>query len=136
MPAESLPGPAVAKSDLLRTRGWALYVSRSDYAQASELLEQAVKLGSRDPARDLFYAARARSRAHDDDRAIQIYDDIARRFGSSYWGEQARYLAARLKYIKGRWAAASSACGAYLKRHGKKGRNASSARSAAAAAGS
>jgi soluble lytic murein transglycosylase len=122
------PGPAVSQADVLRARGWALYSARREYAKSAELLEQAAKLGSRDPARDLFYAARARSRAHDDDRAIRLYKDLASRYPGSYWAEQGRYLAARLQYIAGRWGEASTAYDAYLKRYGKKGKNVSTAR--------
>jgi soluble lytic murein transglycosylase len=125
---QSLPGSAASKADVLRTRGWALYVARRDYGQASDLLEQAAKLGSRDPARDLFYAARARSRAHDDQRAIRLYSELARRHPKTYWAEQARYLSARLHYIGGRWSEASAAYDAYLKLYGKKGRNTDPAR--------
>lgn len=122
------PGPRVSQAEVLRARGWALYVARRDYAKASELLEQAVKLGSKDPARDLFYAARSRSRAHEDERAIRLYSELARRYAKTYWAEQARYLSARLHYIAGRWNEAAAAYQAYLARYGKKGRSKDSAR--------
>jgi soluble lytic murein transglycosylase len=125
---QALPGSAISKADVLRTRGWALYASRRDYGQASELLEQAVKLGSRDPARDLFYAARARSRAHDDQRAIRLYAELARRHPNTYWAEQAHFLSARLHYIGGRWNEAASGYDAYLKRYRKQGRSTEPAR--------
>jgi soluble lytic murein transglycosylase len=125
---QALPGAAISKADVLRTRGWALYVSRRDYGRASQLLEQAVKLGSRDPARDLFYAARARSRAHDDAGAIRLYGTLARHHPGTYWAEQAQFLSARLHYIGGRWNEAAIAYEAYLKRYKQKGRSTNPAR--------
>jgi tetratricopeptide (TPR) repeat protein len=122
-----MPGAAVSKADVLHARGWALYVARRDYAKASDLLEQASKLGSKDPARDLFYAARARSRAHEDERAIRLYGELARRYRGSYWAEQADYLSARLHYIAGRWNEASAAYETYLRRY-REGRNIDPAR--------
>jgi soluble lytic murein transglycosylase len=118
----------IGKAELLRARGWALYQARRDYAKASDLLESAARLGSKEPARDLFYAARARSRAHEDERAIALYGKLGKQYPGSYWAEQAEYLSARLHYIAGRWSAASSGYEAYLKRYGKKARNAGSAR--------
>ncbi|HLV19783.1 MAG TPA: transglycosylase SLT domain-containing protein [Polyangiaceae bacterium] len=115
-------GAQIAKAQILRTRAWALYSSRRDYALASELLEKAVSLGSPEPVRDLFYAARARSRANEDERAAGMYADLARRFPKSGYAEQARFLGARLLYIGGEWDEAAVAYTEYLRRHGKRGR--------------
>lgn len=116
------PGAEVAKGEVAHARAWALYMARRDYAKAAELLEEAIKLGTKFQVKDLFYAARARSRAHQDDQAIKMYEELAKRYPRSPFAEQARYLVARLYYIGGRWPKAAKAYEAYLARHGKKGR--------------
>ncbi len=121
------PGNKPKSANELHARGWALYIARRDYAKAAEILEQASKLGGEFAVKDLFYAARSRSRAHQDDKAIVMYERLARRFPRSGYAEQARYLAARLRYIGGKWGDAANAYGRYLKRHKKRGRFVNSA---------
>ena len=119
---ESAPGNKPKSANVLHARGWALYIARRDYAKAAEILEQASKQGGEFAVKDLFYAARSRSRAHQDDKAIVMYERLAKRFPRSGYAEQARYLAARLRYIGGKWGEAANAYGRYLKRHKKRGR--------------
>jgi soluble lytic murein transglycosylase len=114
-------GAPVREADVLHARAWALYASRSDYAKASELLTKAAQAGSRDPVRDLFHAARARSRAQDDEAAIAMYQELARRYPKNFYAEQARFMAARLRYIVGKWDEAARDYTAYLARYGSKG---------------
>jgi soluble lytic murein transglycosylase len=121
-------GPPVSKAEILRARAWALYMARSDYARASSLFEEASKLGGPRAVEDLFYAARARSRAHDDDQAIVMYEGLAARHPKSGWAEHAAFLATRLRYILGRWDAAAAGYERYLARYGKNGRFAESGR--------
>jgi len=115
------PGPPPSKAELLHARGWAHYRARS-YLKAAELLELASQAGGGMAARDLFYAARARSRAHQDERAIEMYREVARRFRKSSYAEQSRFLAARLLYVMGRWRKAAQAYAVYGGKHAKKGR--------------
>ena len=122
------PGPPVTRAELLRARAWALYMARSDYAGASQLFDEAAKLGSPRAVEDLFYAARARSRAHDDEQAIVMYESLAARHPRSGWAEHASFLATRLKYILGHWDAAAAGYDKYLARYGKNGRFAESGR--------
>jgi soluble lytic murein transglycosylase len=122
------PGRPVSAGDLLHAQAWALYVSRADYARAAELFSRAAKQGSGQVTRDLFYAARARSRAHDDEQALKEYDRLARSYPRSGYAEQAAYLAARLAYIRGDWDDAIRRYGAYLKRYGDRGRYPKSSR--------
>lgn len=117
----STDGPAVSKAEELHARAWALYQAR-DFAKASELLREASKAGGENAAHDLFYAARALSRAHKDEQAIALYGEVARKFKSSAFAEQARFLAARLLYVSGRWKEAATAYAAYTKRHARAGR--------------
>ncbi|HMR04339.1 MAG TPA: transglycosylase SLT domain-containing protein [Polyangiaceae bacterium] len=116
------PGNKLKAADALHARGWALYIARRDYAKAAELLEQASKAGGEHAVKDLFYAARSRSRAHQDDQAIVMYERLARQFSRSGYAEQARFLAARLRYIGGKWGEAAAAYDRYLARHKKRGR--------------
>jgi soluble lytic murein transglycosylase len=119
---ERAPGDKLKAADALHARGWALYIARRDYTKAAVLLEQASKAGGEHAVKDLFYAARSRSRAHQDDQAIVMYERLARQFSRSGYAEHARYLAARLRYIGGKWSEAASAYDRYLAKHKKRGR--------------
>ncbi len=118
----TLAGSKLQQAKILHAKGWALYTARRDYEKAAELLESASKLGGEHAVSDAFYAARSRSRAQQDPLAIKMYDKLARSYPKSSWAEQARYLAARLYYIGGKWNEASAAYGEYLAKHGRKGR--------------
>lgn len=120
-------GPKASSGELLHARGWALYVARRDYVKAAELLEKASASGSEHAVRDLFYAARSRSRAHQDDRAIRMYEQLAARHPKSSLAEEARFLAARLRYIQGRWTDAAKSYDRYLDRYKKGGKHLDSA---------
>ncbi len=106
-------------ADVTRAKGFAYYVSRADYAKASELLDRAAKL-DKDKVRDLFYAARALSRAQDDAGAIERYEALAKRYPGVPLAEEASYQAARLRFLLGQWDAAARSYRAYLDAHGKK----------------
>ena len=110
------PGTSIAVAELTHARGWAHYMAR-EYRPAAELLTQAANQGAKYRVKDLFYAARAYSRAQEDDRAIGLYVDLAKRYPSSTFAEQARYRAARLQYILGRWEQAVQSFTAYLTRY-------------------
>lgn len=124
------PDGTVTPLSILRARGSAYYSSRADYAKAAELLDEAVRLGNADRARDAFYAARAYSRAQNDALAIERYDALARRFPSTAYAEEAAYQAARLRMLLGKWDEATLAYARYLDRYakGKKGRFAAASR--------
>ena len=118
----TLAGNKLKQAEILHAKGWALYSARHDYEKAAELLERASELGGEHTVSDAFYAARSRSRAGQDDRAIKMYEKLARRFPKTSWAENALYLAARLHYIGGKWNEASAAYGRYLGKYGRKGR--------------
>jgi soluble lytic murein transglycosylase len=113
------PDATVTPLAIVRARGTAYYSSRSDYAKAAEFLDEAVRLGRDDRARDSFYAARAYSRAQNDPLAIERYDALSRRFPTSPFAEEAAYQAARLRMLLGQWDQAAVAYGRYLDRFGK-----------------
>ena len=119
--AERCTGQRPPESALVRARGVACYLSRSDYVKAAMLLERSAKLDPREAAHDAFLAARARARAQDDAGAIERYEALARKFPGSSFAEEARYQAARLRFLIGHWDAAIVAYRAYLasfpKRH-------------------
>ncbi len=120
-------GPAILERELVHARAWSRYVARR-YREAAPLLTKAAELGSVHAIRDAYYAARATSRAHDDARAIEMYEAFVKRHPGSSFAEHARYNAARLRYILGDWAGAELAYKAYLARHGARGQHSASAR--------
>jgi soluble lytic murein transglycosylase len=125
------PGPAPRGVDVLRTRAWGYYKSRKDYAKASEWFGQCAQLEATHRVQDLFYSARALSRAHRDAEAIERYEKIARDYPTSGYAEEARFLAARLHFVLGQWPHAERKYSAYLERVRRKqdaGRFAASAR--------
>ena len=105
------------RASALRARGMARFTARRDYEAASEFLAKAAGVFPAQADKDLFYAARALSRGQHDDRAIELYESLAKRFPRSSWAEHARFLSARLTYIAGRWQAAADAYNRYLARH-------------------
>jgi soluble lytic murein transglycosylase len=121
------PGAPLSPARRRHFRGWIRYLARTDYLEAAEMLEQAAQSRGEDQVRDLFYAARARSRAHDDQAAIRLYLRLVTRYPKSPYAEEARYLAARLTYASGHWKQASQAYSTYLGRYGRRGRFAESA---------
>jgi soluble lytic murein transglycosylase len=118
----SAPGPAPSAEQLVMTRAWAHYHSRTDYLKAAELFRQAARLSKAERPRMLFYAARALSRTHQDEQAIDAYEELAQAYPSSGYAEEARFLIARLNYGLGRWGQAASAYSEYLSKYCKNGR--------------
>lgn len=115
--ARKAPGAAPKPGKPLFLRAWALYNARRDYPRAAALFEQSIAAGSDDVARDLFYAARARSRAYDDEAAFAGYRNVAQRFPQTRYAELATYLAAKMRYTAGRWNEAAALYDEYLSRH-------------------
>lgn len=113
---------SMPKAELVHTRGFAHYLSRKDYAKASELLAESSKLSAKLRVHDAFYSARALSRADRDEEAIDRYAALANQYPASGFAEQARYLSARLSYIGGDWKKAEAAYVDYEKRYGRRGR--------------
>ena len=111
------PGPEIPKGELLHVEGWAYYMARADYSRAATLLTEAANRGTEFKVKDLFYAARATSRAQDDEKAIELYLDVAKRFPSSSFAEQAWFRVARLRYILGHWKEAIGAYDDYLRKY-------------------
>lgn len=121
--AKQAPGPALALGDVVRTRARALYESRTDYVAASALYDEAAKLDVARRVENQFYAARALSRGHRDEDAIQRYKKLADANPKTSYAEEARFLMARLSFILGDYAAAEKHFADYLQRYGRsKGR--------------
>jgi soluble lytic murein transglycosylase len=110
---EKHPPSGVSRAQLAHDKGRALYKLRH-YKQAAKTLEQALRLGSPDKIGDKFYAARALSRADEDDKALVKYRALAREHKSSRWADEALYLSARLEMIHRRWGKAAKAYSKYL----------------------
>jgi soluble lytic murein transglycosylase len=115
------PGVAPARLDIASALAWAYYHSRKDYLKASELFKEAAELSSDNRVKYQFFAARALSRANFDDRAIDEYKELARRYPTSGYTEQAHYRIASLEYGLGRWDRAELAYSQYLDRYAKNG---------------
>jgi soluble lytic murein transglycosylase len=118
--ATQCTGQKPTESAVVRARGLACYLSRADYLQAAKLLEQSAKLDPREAAHDAFLAARALSRAQDDATAIDRYEALIHKYPTSPFAEEARYLAARLRFLLGRWDAAIVGYKKYLASFPKK----------------
>lgn len=116
------PGAAVSQEARVTALAWANYFSRLDYAKAAELFREAARLSKTERARNLFYAARALSRTHQDEQAIVAYEELASAYPGSGYAEEARFLIARLNYGLARWAEAANAYSEYLKQYARQGR--------------
>jgi soluble lytic murein transglycosylase len=99
---------------VLHARGWAYYVARADYRKASELLEQASLQNPKERVRDAFFAARALSRAQEDEKAIERYEALSKSYPGTTFAEEALYQAARLRFLLGDWDKATRAYKTYL----------------------
>jgi soluble lytic murein transglycosylase len=100
---------------LARARGWVAYRAKA-YAKAIPALLAAAKLATdADALSDAFHAARAKSRAGDDDAAIADYEALAKAHPTSHWGCEAQHLAAQLRWLHGKWGDAIDAYDRYLK---------------------
>lgn len=110
------PPPGVV---VLRTQAWAYYKSRRDYDKAAQLFAQTAKLDPTFRTQDLFFSARALSRANKDELAIERYLALASQNPKSNYAEQARYFAARLYFYLGRFREALLAYNDYQRRYAK-----------------
>jgi soluble lytic murein transglycosylase len=103
-------------------RGQAIFNARRDYTAAEKLFEKASQLGTEDAAKELFYVARCRARAQNDDGAEQGYRVVMQRFGTTPWAEQAELSIARIYLAAGSFAKAAAAYGRYLQKRGARAR--------------
>jgi soluble lytic murein transglycosylase len=103
-------------------RGTALFNARSDYAAAEKLFQKASQLGTEDAAKELFYVARSRARAQDDDGAEAAYRVVIQRFPTTPWAEQAELAIARIHLAAGTFPKAAAAYATYLQKRGAKAR--------------
>ncbi len=111
------PGGPPSQVDQLLARGKALYNSRADYAKAAQVYEQASQIRGAHVPQALYFAAKAWSRANDNDRGLELYGKLIRQHPDSTWAERASYFAPRLQRFQGRWPLAEKGYSAYLKRH-------------------
>jgi soluble lytic murein transglycosylase len=113
------PGAAPPQGDVTGYLGWAYYHSRQDYGKAAELFRAAAEQSEDARVKYLFFAARALSRDNLDQQAISAYQELAQRYPSSPYAEQAYYRTARLYYGLGQWDKAERAYNDYLDRYGR-----------------
>jgi soluble lytic murein transglycosylase len=111
------PGGPPSQVDQLLARGRALYNSREDYGKAAQVYEQASQIRGAHVPQALYFAAKAWSRANDNDRGLELYGKLIRQHPDSTWAERASYFAPRLHRFQARWPLAEKGFAAYLKRH-------------------
>lgn len=112
------PGPVPSRFGVKRHLAWAHYQSRQDYLKAAALFQECARGDSSQVASDLFYSARALSRAHQDQLAIARYEELIRKVPSSKFAVSAKQLIARLWFSLGEWTSAVQAYDAYLQKYG------------------
>lgn len=103
-------------------RGMALFNSRGDYKQAEQLFQKASELGTEDAAKELYYVARSRSRAHDDSGAEAGFRAVMQRFHTTPWAELSELSIARIHLAAGSYEKAAQSYAAYLQQRGGKAR--------------
>lgn len=118
------PGVAPAPVAVKRALAWAYYKSRANYLKAAELFAECARLDQTNPSQDLFYSARALSRAHKGELAIVRYQELQRRYPGSPQAVTAQKMTARLWYAMGEWRKAVVAFDAFLSRHASNKRRA------------
>lgn len=115
------PGPTPKGVDVSSALAWAYYHSRRDYPKAAKLFREAAELSTDTRVKFLYYEARALSRAGENERALEAYRELVRRYPVGSYTEQAYYRIARLEYERGHWLAAERAFSDYLDRYARKG---------------
>jgi len=99
----AVQAPGARPSPALRAflRGRARSTARIEHAEGAKWLMRAVELGVGDADLVRLEAARLYVRAGADDKALEIYHQLAKRSGSV--GENATYLGARLQWASGKY---------------------------------
>ena len=115
--AVKAPGGPPSKIDQLVARARALYKSRGDYARAAESYEQAAAIRGGHVPQCLYFAAKAWSRANDNERGLELYDRLIKKYPRTTWAERASYYAPRLRRFQAQWPLAEKGYLAYLKRY-------------------
>lgn len=115
--AITAPGGPPTKVEQALMRARALYRSRNDYARAAQAYEQAAALAGAHVPEALYFAAKAWSRADDNERGLELYSRVIAKHPNSPWAERSSYFAPRLQRFQARWAQAEKGYLAYLKRY-------------------
>ena len=111
------PGPIPSVVGVKRHLAWAYYQSRRDYSKAAKLFEECARNDSSQVAADLFYSARALSRAHRDKEAIARYEALSKKQPNSKYAVTAKQLIGRLWFAQGEWKSAVAAYDSYLAKY-------------------
>ncbi len=90
-------------------RGEVLYKAKTAYTEAFQAYGACAADPGPNQAEYAFLAARALSRADQDDKAIAAFARVESRFPRSPFAEQASFLAARLHLLHGKWKEAARA---------------------------
>jgi soluble lytic murein transglycosylase len=120
--ASKIPLSKVDQGRIARALAWALYNARQNYSEAAAFFASAASVDAKHRVEDSFYAARALSRANQDEAAQKAYIALEKQFPTSSFAEKAAYLGARIDYIGGDFKKAIAGYSGYLARYGKRGR--------------
>lgn len=111
------PAPKVARLDELRARADILYKTRGRSLEASRVLDECAAVGGPHAMEDAFHAARALSRADQDDEAISRMSLIARHHPNTTWGDEAQYFVPYLHLLHGDWKGAATGFDEYATKY-------------------
>ena len=111
------PGKSPSRAQLAMARARVVFGSRDRYDEAAKLFEDAARSEPSTAPEALFYAAKAWSRANQNERALALYARVARMYPRTPWAERADYQHARLLRLSARWREAVPAYASYLARH-------------------
>ena len=81
------------------------------------MYEKAAQIRGGHVPKSLYFAAKAWSRADDNERGLALYDKLIKTFPRSPWAERASYYAPRLHRLQAQWSQAADGYGKYLKRY-------------------
>ncbi len=115
--ARTARGGPPSKTDELLARARARYRSRQDYAGAAQLYERLAGMKGGHVPQSMYFAAKAWTRADDNERGVVLYARLIKKFPHSPWSERASYYSSRLRRLQAQWKRAAKGYEAYLKRY-------------------
>lgn len=111
------PEPKVARLDEMRARADILYRTRGRSLDAARVLDECAAIGGPHSTEDAFHAARALSRADQDDEALVRMSAIARHHVNTTWGDEAQYFVPYLHFLHADWKDAAAGFDEYARRY-------------------
>lgn len=106
----------LSRAERLHLKAQALYKARK-WSAAVDALKAAGKVKSGRTAEQLYTLGRALARLDKTEEADAVWADVAKRFGSTDWGDRATYQRARTHLSSGRYEGARDGFVAYLSKY-------------------